>query len=644
MPATPETWLNEFIVNLTTTGAQFDPDIIQLANGNILVSWTTSDSGGLGAPNGNETFAQIFDPVGNRIGGEIRLNNASTADDEQNADLAALPDGGFVVVYHDFDNPASVPFGGSNIRLEEYDANGNQVTENALVVLDGGAGADPNYRNPRVAVSSDTSVLVVYEEFTATGTKIAGKIYNPVTDSYGSQITLINASGLANAVPDVAVLTSGNYVIATTYNFAGDNAIAYTIITSAGGGFLGPTFIPNTSTNGFNDREVSVAALAQGGFVIAWTNTDVNDTDILFRVYNNNGIEIGSGSAGDNGPGNNNNECKVIALADGTFVIAWDNDATIGVDVQHYSATGGTLGSAFTVTADNANNLSGVGLGDGRFALVWDVSGGEIDMEILDTRDNPNNPGVYTPDQWVVGTAGDDGFAVAANADIVHGWDGNDSIVGGTGNDLIFGGTGNDTLLMDDFTNPAATTGNDTGHGDGGDDLLWGYGGNDILYGGADNDSLVGNDYGTNVNGNDQLYGGAGNDILFVGLGGNAYMDGGSGNDTFFGGALADILRGGTGNDYLYGNTGGDIFQFYQADFLNGDVDIVYFVDPTDRLRFSASLNGDLSLLNTSLEYSPGLFVNSVYITVALGGGQTSAIAVYGATVASLTPLIEYTL
>jgi hypothetical protein len=73
-------------------------------------------------------------------------------------------------------------------------------------------------------------------------------------------------------------------------------------------------------------------------------------------------------------------------------------------------------------------------------------------------------------------------------------------------------------------------------------------------------------------------------------------------------------------------------------------VDIVYFIDAVDRLRFSASLNGDLSLLNTSLEYSPGLFVNSVYITVALGGGQTSALAVYGATVASLTPLIEYTL
>jgi Ca2+-binding RTX toxin-like protein len=197
---------------------------------------------------------------------------------------------------------------------------------------------------------------------------------------------------------------------------------------------------------------------------------------------------------------------------------------------------------------------------------------------------------------------------------------------------------------MDDYTNPAATTGNDTGYGGGGNDLLWGYGGDDILYGGADNDSLVGNDYGTNVSGNDQLYGGAGSDILFVGLGGNAYMDGGAGNDTFFGGALADILRGGTGNDYLYGNTGGDIFQFFQADFVNGDVDIVYFVDPADRLRFSSGLNGDLTLSNTSLEYSPGLFVNSVYITVALGGGQTSAIAVYGATVASLTPLIEYTL
>jgi subtilisin-like proprotein convertase family protein len=229
--------------------------------------------------------------------------------------------------------------------------------------------------------------------------------------------------------------------------------------------------------------------------------------------------------------------------------------------------------------------------------------------------------------------------------DTMYGGVGADAMVGGLGGDTLYGGDNGDTLLMDDYTNPAATNGNDTGYGDAGADLLWGYGGNDNLYGGTEADALVGNDYASAVGGNDGLYGGAGADTMFVGLGGNAYMDGGIGADIFYGGLLADTLRGGTGNDYLYGNAGGDSFQFYNFDFANGDSDIVYFVDATDHLQFNAALNGNLFFQNlASLEYSPGLFTTGVYITAFLGGGQSATITVYGATVASLTPLVEYTL
>ena len=64
----------------------------------------------------------------------------------------------------------------------------------------------------------------------------------------------------------------------------------------------------------------------------------------------------------------------------------------------------------------------------------------------------------------------------------------------------MYGGAQGDTLLMDDYTNPAATIGNDTGHGDAGADLLWGYGGNDNPVSAAtEADALVGNDYASNV-------------------------------------------------------------------------------------------------------------------------------------------------
>jgi glucose/arabinose dehydrogenase len=252
--------------------------------------------------------------------------------------------------------------------------------------------------------------------------------------------------------------------------------------------------------------------------------------------------------------------------------------------------------------------------------------------------------GVFRLDFSAAAGDGNDALFGGAGADKIYGGAGSDSLVGGTGNDELRGGLGNDTLLMDDYSAPAASNGVDTGYGDSGADLLWGYGGNDLLFGGADNDSLVGNDYGSAVAGFDGLYGGAGNDQLFVGLGGNAYMEGGAGNDNFYGSALNDTLRGGLGNDFLYGNSGADFFQFYAADFANGNSDIVYFMGAGDRLKFSAALNGALTLSDVSLQYASGQNVASVYVTVDLGGGQSAAIAVYGMTVATLTPLIDYTL
>ena len=50
MPDTPALWLAEFTANLTTTGTQSTPRVTQLANGTILVTWTSDDNSGVGSP------------------------------------------------------------------------------------------------------------------------------------------------------------------------------------------------------------------------------------------------------------------------------------------------------------------------------------------------------------------------------------------------------------------------------------------------------------------------------------------------------------------------------------------------------------------------------------------------------------------
>jgi Ca2+-binding RTX toxin-like protein len=99
----------------------------------------------------------------------------------------------------------------------------------------------------------------------------------------------------------------------------------------------------------------------------------------------------------------------------------------------------------------------------------------------------------------------------------------------------------------------------DTLHGGDGNDTLYGNGGNDTLSGDAGNDTIYGG------NGDDILFGGAGADIL-NGDAGHDQLDGGADDDTLRGGAGNDHLTGGLGNDQLEGGEGDDHYHFASGD------------------------------------------------------------------------------
>jgi len=80
-------------VNSTTRGDQSTPTIDIDAEGNFVIAWTSDRNSN---EDGAGIFAQRFDPVGGRIGGEFRVN--STTEDDQTAPaLAAQPNGNFIV-------------------------------------------------------------------------------------------------------------------------------------------------------------------------------------------------------------------------------------------------------------------------------------------------------------------------------------------------------------------------------------------------------------------------------------------------------------------------------------------------------------------------------------------------------------------
>ncbi|WP_306423178.1 calcium-binding protein, partial [Acinetobacter sp. YH12086] len=94
---------------------------------------------------------------------------------------------------------------------------------------------------------------------------------------------------------------------------------------------------------------------------------------------------------------------------------------------------------------------------------------------------------IYSLDDNLSGTEGDD---------VIRSWAGNDTVKAGLGDDIVYGGADHDTL-----------------YGEQGHDVIYGDGGKDKIYGGDGSDTLIG---GT---GDDTLDGGVGNDIYRFSLG-----------------------------------------------------------------------------------------------------------------------------
>jgi Ca2+-binding RTX toxin-like protein len=540
MPDSPETWLDGQIVNTTVIPGfvGYLNDIAQLANGNILVTWASDHTTGDGSPAGTEVFGQLFDPLGARIGAEFRVNQLAQNDDEGDSDIVVLPGGGFIVIYHDENLDG---LGGSNILLEEFDADGGPVSESAVVILDDIGAGVPNYANPRGAASSDTSVLITYDKITASGTGIYAKVYNPATDTYGAEITVMTA--VDSRESDVTVLQNGNYVIVAERS-ATDDAIRFCILDDAGGTVLAPAAVTGTNTNSDADNYPSVTALTGGGFVIVWIAAAA-DTSIQFALYDSAGTELDTGTVGNVFFSNVDNSPVVTGLADGGFVVAYRDDS--GHQVTHLDAAGVELGTFdYASTADFP---SITGLADGRFAISYTDNLDQVQMEILDTRDGPNTIGVnYAETSWQVGTAGDDVFTSAANIGVVHGHGGNDLITESSGSNLIFGDAGNDILFVN------TTIGSDGFFGgDGRDQVNWTSSSEtgatfDLEAGTATNSSA------TNVEqmeGFEEIGGTAQNDSMF-GTADSNNLYGQAGDDTINGRSGGDIMEGGDGNDLIY--------------------------------------------------------------------------------------------
>ena len=476
-----------------------------LADGGYVVTWT--DASQSGTSNGLDIYSQRYDAWDTPVGSQTPVNNY-VSDFQSGAVVTGLPDGGYITVWTSYLQDGD----GYGVYSRRFDDNG---------------------------FAQGTDILVTQTT--------AGNQLDPTVTSLADGGYIIAWRG-----PDF--LNSGNYDI-------------YSRRYDAAGIALGGEMRVNTTTTGAQVNPVATA-LADGGYVLIWTDDSGNDGDaagIFLQQFDSAGVKVGgeilavSTTAGDQA------NASVTGLTEGGYVVVWDTSVVTGGYYEIYSQVfdgqGHKLGpeqlvNSTTIDYQDVPNVAA--LADGGYVVSWTsvvANAGEVYQK------------VFAPAHDLTGSQK------------VYGTSVGETLNGGSGPDQMFGGAGDDTYIVDNIGDRATEL---AGNGDSG--------GNDLVQ------ALVSFTLGVNV---------------------EKLLLGGTGNLNGTGNGLANTLAGNTGNNVLNGLVGADTM------YGKGGNDTYYVDNLGDRAveTDNAPATGGTDTVVAAISWTLGSFLENLTLTGAALSG-----------------------
>lgn len=579
------------IVDILPGVTLYDTSFIPLQNGKSVFLYADQFYSNENDP--SHTFISVLNAPSGIASSTVQLSEAGN---EDQVTVAGLADGGFVVSWR------YLLHGETVIKARVFNADGSAAAPEFAI-------SAPNtgwfYRTDLVTLA-DGRILATWEvgENTTAHTPqhLNAQFFSASGQTLGDNFTIATDTSNSDFNPEIAALAQGGAVLAWISNNVGFDPGIYIQLTNDRGMTVFPPtkFVPKTISHDYADynavRDFSVAGLADGTFLLAWTEisasgSDTDATSIQGQIFSKDGRLIGEQFQINSMAAGFQSNVSILGLDSGGFVAVWfEGTLTPGAVArgQLYLENGQKSGDEFVVVP--AGSLVEV-------YYLDDFKLSQIDASHIIVEWGDNN--VFSSDQFQIidlqfsliqtGTDANNILAGTRLADTIFGGLGNDSITGNLGNDSLMGDAGNDVLQGGD-----------------GNDLLFGGIGNDQLFGGAGTDQLTGG-IGDDVyvidsspdliierlnEGNDKIITSAfgidlttfanvekaqlegdqklnltgsavGNEL--VGNGVANYIDAGAGGDLVFGGAGNDVLSGGVGVDRITGGAGADFFVFRSA-------------------------------------------------------------------------------
>jgi hypothetical protein len=284
----------EVLVNTTTNRYQGYPALAQLAGGNVAFVWTSVNQAGSNSM--QDVYAQVLTPTGQKVGGEV-LVNQFTSSNQRDPAVAALADGRFVVVWiseqqrageflQQSNNPVTYGTVSVDAFARLFTSNGVPASPEMLVNT-----SSSLCSSPKVAGAADGRFMVTWTE--------QDRAHGP--NGMDIWARLFSSSGSGGAVLCVNTTLRGDQYLPTISADSSDYFIGWTGLGQDGSyeGVFGQFLRYDGTKDGgeiqLNTTWVShqfhpvVASDTQGRFLSVWTSFGggVNSYDLYAQRFVN---------------------------------------------------------------------------------------------------------------------------------------------------------------------------------------------------------------------------------------------------------------------------------------------------------------------------------------------------------------------
>ena len=360
----------EFQINTTSSGNQAEPAVAMNAAAGFIVAW---QGPGLTEEDEEDIFARRFDPNGQPIGDEFRVNSI-TIDQQLYPGVAINDDGSFIVVWESSNTPEQ---GDKAICSQLYDSNGVEFGAEFII------NAEPSVcRYPDVTADANGNFAVVWLDDKSSNS-IMCELFDPNglprTDEF--QVNTVRFSSLTR--PSIAMDAGGNFVVTWDgdTNLAGLDDI-HARLYEPNGTPLGEQFLVNTTT-AYAQQYPQAAMNGDGQFVIVWDcridpNSD-SEREIYGQRFDSQGQFVGDEFQVNSYFADDQRYPAVAIGTDGRFVAVWQSYAQDGSRYGIFARPGPIIGSADF----NADGI--VDFRDYRIlANEWHKNGNPLTTDLID--------------------------------------------------------------------------------------------------------------------------------------------------------------------------------------------------------------------------------------------------------------------